>query len=68
MMMMMMMMIVVVVVVMLYLQSKIFANTNQAVSDEACFVPRVHSDTEAQTMIDLGLGAPLISPWTLPLT
>ena len=52
----------------LCLHTKILANANQAVSDGACFVAWTHSDTEAQTMIDLGLGAPLISPLTLPLT
>ena len=57
-----------VVVVMLVLHSKIFANANQALSDEAYSVARIHSDTEAQTIIDLGLDAPLISPLTLPLT
>ena len=52
----------------LCLQSNIFANANQALSDKASFLNRIHSDTEAQTMIDLGLDAPLISPFTLPFT
>ena len=57
-----------VMMMMLCLQSKILANANRALSDKASFVPRIHSDTEAQTIIDLGLDAPLISPLTLPLT
>ena len=55
-------------VVMLCLQSKIFPIANQALSDEACTIAPIHSNTEAQTTIDLGLDAPLISPLTLPLT
>ena len=57
-----------VIVTMLCLQSNIFTNANQLVSDEAGSVAQTHSDTQAQTTIDLGLGATLISPLTLPLT
>ena len=52
----------------LCLRSNIFGNANKALSDQSSFVARIHSDTEAQTMIDLALDAPLISPFTLPFT